>query len=319
MYKKIILAILLVLSFSSCAFAQNSQTLTLKPGFNFVSFTVTVSLTPADLKALNTAIEDIYLFSAAAGSFLSANEGSLTSLAAGKGYIVKSSAALSFSVTVSGTALSTLGNINLKSGFNLVGFSKLPAAATFVNVMTANSFVNGLYKWSAAAGSFISVVRDGGVPVKLDGADPSFNAGESYFFNLSQDVQINLDGTGILMGTNITPPVVVDPTENPFAGTYSGTFSGNNFGPPQGTFVITVTTQGALAANGVNNSNVPPTTITGSGTVTNAGVADFSIKLTNNHKFSGTFTSAGASGNFYETDGVTVKGSWQITKAGGSN
>ena len=319
MLKKIIIVVLVMLLFASAALAQTSQTLTLKPGFNFVSFTTAVSLTPSGLKALNTAIEDIYLFSAAAGSFLSANDGTLSSLAAGKGYIVKSSASSDVSVTVSGTALSTIGNINLKSGFNLVGFSKLPAAATFSQVMTANSFISGLYKWSAAAGSFIQVVRGtGGTPEQLDNVDPSFKAGESYFFNLSQDVQINFDGTGLLMGTNITPPVVVDPSENPFAGTYSGTFNGT-YGAPQGTFVITVTTQGVLNANGVNNSNVPPTTITGSGTVTNAGAADFSIKLTNNHKFSGTFTSTGASGNFYETDGVTVKGSWQITKAGGSN
>ena len=264
MLKKIIIVVLVMLLFASAALAQTSQTLTLKPGFNFVSFTTAVSLTPSGLKALNTAIEDIYLFSAAAGSFLSANDGTLSSLAAGKGYIVKSSASSDVSVTVSGTALSTIGNINLKSGFNLVGFSKLPAAATFSQVMTANSFISGLYKWSAAAGSFIQVVRGtGGTPEQLDNVDPSFKAGESYFFNLSQDVQINFDGTGLLMGTNITPPVVVDPSENPFAGTYSGTFNGT-YGAPQGTFVITVTTQGVLNANGVNNSNVPPTTITGS-------------------------------------------------------
>ncbi|HOT75408.1 MAG TPA: hypothetical protein PK467_06470 [Candidatus Wallbacteria bacterium] len=314
MLKRIIIATVLVLVLSSGALAE---TFTLKPGFNFISFTSAVTLTPSGFKALNASIEDMYLYSAAAGSFLSLSEGTLTTLAAGKGYIVKNMASSNISVTVSGSSPGTIGNISLKSGFNLVGFSKLPSANTFTQLMNAYSFIQGLYKWNAAAGSFIQVVRESGVPVKIDGTDPSINAGESYFFNLTQDVQINYDGTSILMGANIVPPVV-DPVENPFAGTYNGTFNGT-FGAPQGTFVITVTTQGALAANGTNNSNVPPTMISGSGTVTNAGAADFSIKLNNFHKFSGTFTSSGASGSFYETDGLTVKGSWQVTKVGGSN
>lgn len=317
MQKKIIAVVALtLLFFSTAAFAHAAQTVTLKTGFNFISFTVAISMTAVQFKELSPAIDDVYQYSAAAGSFLSANEGTLGSLAAGKGYIVKSNATANIPVEVPGGALSTIGNINLKSGFNLVGLSKLPAAITFSQLMTANSFVNGIYKWSPSTGSFIQVVREGGVPVQLDGMDPSLAAGEAYFFNLSQDVQINYDGTGILMGTNITPPVV-NPTENPFAGTYSGTFNGT-YGSPQGPIVITVTTQGVLNATGTNNSNVPPTTISGTGTVTSAGDASFSVKLTNYHKYTGTFTSSGASGNFYETDGVTVKGTWQVTKTGGS-
>lgn len=314
MQKRVFIAVILTLLISaSGVFAQTSQTITLRPGFNFVSFTTAVSINPSQFKALNASIEDVYLYSAAAGSFLSANEGTLTSLAAGKGYIVKSTAASNISVPVTGTAISTIGNISLKAGFNLVGFSKVPATATsFTQLMTAYSFVQGLYKWSAAAGSFVQVVRNAsGVPEKIDGTDPTFTAGESYFFNLAEDTLINYDGTGILMGKTIDPPVT--PTENPFAGTYTGTFAGNG-GMPQGTFTLTVSTAGVLTGSGYNNSNTPPTAISPSGTVTSAGAATFYVTFTNQHKFGGTFTSAGASGSFYETDGATVKGSWSATK-----
>ncbi|HOT74809.1 MAG TPA: hypothetical protein PK467_03410, partial [Candidatus Wallbacteria bacterium] len=93
MIKKVTLSLILLLFFTSSALALD-HTLTLKTGFNFVSFKTAISLTPSQFKALNASIEDIYLFSAAAGSFLSANEGTLSSLAAGKGYIVKSSSPL---------------------------------------------------------------------------------------------------------------------------------------------------------------------------------------------------------------------------------
>jgi formylglycine-generating enzyme required for sulfatase activity len=315
MYRRLLILLLfaLLLSWAGDASAQTTQNITLRPGFNFISFSVSITLTPAGFKALNSSIEDIYLFSAAAGSFLSVNEGTLTTLAAGKGYIVKNSSLVNVSVSVSGTALSTLGNISLKSGFNLVGFSKAPGSTTaFTALMNTYSFVSGLYKWSAAAGSFISVVRDnGGVPVKLDGVDPSFGAGESYFFNLSEDTLLNYDGTGVLMGKTIEPPVVV--TDNPFAGTYTGTFAGN-YGPPQGTFTLTVSVAGALGGSGYNNSNNPPTVISPSGTVSNEGTAVFYVTFNNQHKFGGTFTAAGASGSFYEIDGTTVKGSWSATK-----
>ncbi|HOT77308.1 MAG TPA: hypothetical protein PK467_16095, partial [Candidatus Wallbacteria bacterium] len=201
MKKKLLIAIAILMVLATSAFAQTSQSVTLKPGFNFIGFTTAISMSPSQFKALNSAIEDVYLYSAAAGSFLSLSEGTLTSLAAGKGYIVKSSAASSVTISVSGSALSALGNISLKNGFNLVGFSKEPSTAIkFTELMNAYSFVKGLYKWNAAAGSFIQVVRDsGGVPVQIDGTDPSFAAGNSYFFNLTEDTLINYDGTSILM------------------------------------------------------------------------------------------------------------------------
>jgi formylglycine-generating enzyme required for sulfatase activity len=313
MYKKIFILFLILFLRAGAASAQASQNITLKSGFNFVSFSVSLTSTPAELKALNASIEDIYLFSAAAGSFLSVNEGTLTSLGAGKGYIVKNSSLESISISVSGAALSTIGNISLKAGFNLVGFSKAPGTATsFTQLMNTYSFVQGIYKWSAAAGSFIQVVRDGaGTPVKIDGVDPSFAAGESYFFNLGEDTLINYEGANVLMGKTIEQPPVT--TDNPFAGTYSGTFAGTS-GSPQGTFTLTVNAAGELSGSGYNNSNNPPTVISPAGSVTTAGTAFFYVTFSNQHKFSGTFTSAGASGSFYETDGTTVKGSWSVTK-----
>jgi formylglycine-generating enzyme required for sulfatase activity len=313
MYKKLFILLLILLLWAGNVSAQASQNITLKSGFNFISFSVSITSTPADLKALNSAIEDIYLFSAAAGSFLSVNEGTLTSLGAGKGYIVKNSSMNNISISVPGAALTTLGNISLKTGFNLVGFSKAPGTATtFTQLMNTYSFVRGIYKWSSAAGSFIQVVRDGaGTPVKIDGVDPSFAAGDSYFISLSEDTLINYDGANVLMGKTIQEPPVT--TDNPFAGTYSGTFAGN-YGAPQGIFTLTVSAAGALSGSGYNNSNNPPTVISPAGSLTTAGAAVFYVTFNNQHKFSGTFTSAGAAGSFYETDGTTVKGSWSATK-----
>jgi Tol biopolymer transport system component len=203
--KFILLAALisLLLCFYYDASAQTqTQTITLRPGFNFIGFTnAPAAATPAQFKQLNaTAIEDIYLFSAAAGSFLSMSEGSLTSLAAGKGYIVKSISSENVTLNSSGAALTTVGNITLKAGFNLVGFSKAPATAVkFSQLMNSYPLIRGIYKWSPAAGSFVQVVQNDGVPVLLDGTDPEFKAGESYFIKVSADTFINYDGASITM------------------------------------------------------------------------------------------------------------------------
>jgi len=207
MFKKFTLSLILILLSASSLLAMD-HTLALKPGFNFVSFKTAVSLSPSQFKALDSSIEDIYLFSAAAGSFLSANEGTLSSLAAGKGYIVKNSASSNISVTVSGGELSSIGNIALKAGFNLVGFSKVPAeSVSFTQLMNSYADITGIYKWSPAAGSFIQVLRnESGQPVPLDGADPKFAAGESYFINMKAASAINYDGASIVVGDN---PVVI--------------------------------------------------------------------------------------------------------------
>ncbi len=210
MRTRLIAAIILIaILFSTAAFAQTPQSITLRPGFTFVSFTNTLSITPAQFKALNSAIEDVYLYSAVAGSFLSISEGTLTSIAAGKGYIVKSGAASNVVISVSGAAISTIGNITLKAGFNLVGFSKVPVSMTFKQLMEAYSMIKGIYKWSPAAGSFIQVVRDtNGTIVLLDTTDPTFTAGDSYFFNLTGDTTINYDGNSIVIGASPVDPTV---------------------------------------------------------------------------------------------------------------
>ncbi|OGM06754.1 MAG: hypothetical protein A2008_10345 [Candidatus Wallbacteria bacterium GWC2_49_35] len=209
MRNRLLIAIMLiVMMFATTAFAQTSQTITLKSGFNFASFTTAISITPQQLLTLNSNIEDVYLYSAAAGSFLSVKDGTLTSLAAGKGYIVKNSSGTETSVTVSGTAISTIGSITLKSGFNLIGFSKVPTTAvTFSSLMASYSTIKGLYKWSPAAGAFLQVVRDAsGTVTLLDGSDPTFKAGESYFFNVTADTTVNYDGTSIVVGASPVDP-----------------------------------------------------------------------------------------------------------------
>ncbi|HOD42587.1 MAG TPA: hypothetical protein PKL57_18705, partial [Candidatus Wallbacteria bacterium] len=203
----LIAAVIVLMMFATTAFAQTSQTINLKTGFNFVSLTTAVSLTPVQFKTNYTQVDDIYLYSAAAGSFLSANEGSLTSLSAGKGYIIKSKA--DAVITLSGTAPSAIGNITLKKGFNLVGFSKtISQTTTFSQIMTAYGQIHGAYKWVPASGSFLQVVRNisDSQIAQLDGVDPSFKAGESYFLNVDRDTTINYDGVAIVVGDGSTVP-----------------------------------------------------------------------------------------------------------------
>ncbi|OQA80792.1 MAG: hypothetical protein BWY32_00663 [bacterium ADurb.Bin243] len=178
--------------------SSNDQVIALKSGFNFVSFTVTPPATTAELISKNSNLEDIYLYSATAGSFLSASEGSLTKLSIGKGYIIKSKA--DTSVTINGPPAGTIGDISLKKGFNLLGFSKQPsaggsAALTMSRLLKYNYLVTGSYKWSASSGSFIQIVRDAnGIPVQLDSIDPEMKQGEAYFVLCAEDISVNYDG-----------------------------------------------------------------------------------------------------------------------------
>ncbi|HOT74485.1 MAG TPA: hypothetical protein PK467_01755 [Candidatus Wallbacteria bacterium] len=75
-----VLILILAMSFALLSPALADQSLTLKNGFNFISFNQSLSLTAAQLKQLNASIEDVYLYSPASGSFLSAGEGTLSSL-----------------------------------------------------------------------------------------------------------------------------------------------------------------------------------------------------------------------------------------------
>ena len=194
MSRKILFLILLVFIFlSGVSSAHAQQSIALKIGFNFISFTVAPTETPLQLKTRVAEIEDIYLFSAAAGSFLSVNEGSLSSLGAGKGYIIKSTAAAS--ITVAGTSVTAVSDISLKTGFNLIGISQSVSATTFSGLMKSFGIIKGLYKWSAAAGSFIQVVAGtDGTPQLLDGADPQFKPGESYFVNVYDNTTLSFTG-----------------------------------------------------------------------------------------------------------------------------
>ena len=218
----IIAAAAIIASGVPVLYAQTDvQTLSLKSGFNFVSFTVSPALTPGELQQANsTLIEDIYLYSAAAGSFLSLSEGTLSSVAAGKGYIVKSKAA--GTVTVQGPAVTSVPDISMKAGFNLVGISVSVTSVAFSELLKGNSALKGLYKWSAAAGSFISVVKDsGGTPQALDGVDPKFNYGESYFMNLIADTALSFAGGAISFNGGSVPAAVEAPVITPAGGTYT--------------------------------------------------------------------------------------------------
>ncbi|HOT75241.1 MAG TPA: hypothetical protein PK467_05605, partial [Candidatus Wallbacteria bacterium] len=188
----IILLLFVFVSYTNAA--QSIQKLTLADGFNFISFTVAPSATPAELQALNPFIEDIYLYSPSAGSFLGLNDGTLTSLAAFKGYIVKARGGQTLYVT--GSETSAAGAINLKAGFNLVGFSKVPEKITFSQLMARYANIGGIYQWSANAGTFIQVVRDAeGYPAMLDGIDPFVMPAKSYFIKMSSDSFIEYNGS----------------------------------------------------------------------------------------------------------------------------
>ena len=234
----------LLLQFLTAALAQSvSQTISLKAGYNFAALTVKPSLTPPMIKSQNSAIEDIYAFSAAAGSFLSVSEGTLNIFNPSAGYIIKSKS--DAALTVAGTAIPSTGNINLKSGFNLIGFSKVPETISFSALMNKYAFVKGLYKWNAAAGSFIQVVRNSsGTPETLDSIDPSFAAGQGYFFNLSADATLNYDGASIALTSSspVTPSkYTLNIAVSPSAA--AGTVSVSLAGPYDSGTVVTLTAE----------------------------------------------------------------------------
>jgi transglutaminase-like putative cysteine protease len=195
----------------SLTFAANSpamaesQALSLKQGFNFVSFTVAPSITPGQLKEnYPLTIEDIYLFSAAAGSFLSLSEGTLTSIAAGRGYIIKSAATAA--ISVSGTAVTGVADSSLKTGFNLIGIPPGVASESFSALMQKFLIIKGFYKWSAAAGTFIQVVRDdNGAIQQLDGVDPKITGGESYFINVYDNTTLGFSGGALGLAGGASP------------------------------------------------------------------------------------------------------------------
>lgn len=206
----LIVSVLILLN--GVAYAQTSQpnSLVLKLGFNFVSFTAKPSITPADFKNVyySSTVEEVYTYSAVSGSFLSVGEGTLTAFNLGRGYIIKAKAAQN--IYLDGVSAATIGDIKLKAGFNLLGFSKVPESVKFSDLMKKYSVIKGLYKWSAASGSFIQVIRnDSNDPELLDGVDPTITIGQAYFINVTADTSLNYDGDTIKFegGSIVTPGV----------------------------------------------------------------------------------------------------------------
>lgn len=171
------------------------QSIALREGFNFAAVTVVCDRGTAALMAENPAVREIYLYSAAAGTFLTAASGDIATLIPGRGYIIRSSggAVLELQGPVAGAP----GDIKLKAGFNLAGFSSAVAPIKFSALMAVCPSVKGIYKWSGASGGFIQVVRVNGRPEAIDGADPEIRAGESYFINMAADAVLNYDSGDI--------------------------------------------------------------------------------------------------------------------------
>lgn len=214
----LILSLLISVYAGICHAQSDQQTIAFKTGFNFISFTLKPDKTAQQLIAGDTSLADIYLYSAASGSFISAGEGVLSALNAGKGYIIKANA--DATVVVSGQAAARTGDISLKAGFNLVGFSRVPAAVKFSELLSRNSFILGMYKWSSSTGCFFQVVRNAsGLPDQLDGVDPAVVQAQAYFIKLSSDATLNYDSGEITFisagGDTVTPaqPVVPTPSE----------------------------------------------------------------------------------------------------------
>ncbi len=184
------------------------QTVSLKEGFNFISFTIAPSDSSASkLRQDNILIiEDIFFYSPSAGAFLSLSEGTLSALSAGKGYIVKSLA--DASIVVSGAAVAEISAVSLKAGFNLIGVSPEVEKITFSDLMKKYDIIKGIYKWNVSAGTFFSVVTDSaGTPCALEGIDPVLTRGGSYFINITEDTDFTISGAGVVAFGPHTLPV----------------------------------------------------------------------------------------------------------------
>jgi len=205
-------SILIALTFfvppAPVAAAENTQKITLADGFNFISFTVSPQITAAGLKELNPFVEDIYLYSAAAGTFLSLNEGTLNSISAYKGYILRSRGAQTIYLNGAAPTVGTVSTINLKPGFNLVGFSIVPERITFSQLMTRSRNISGIYQWSAASGAFIQVLSDGVKIISLDGIDPVITQGRSYFIRMNEEATMNYNGAAIQLSQSAADAVI---------------------------------------------------------------------------------------------------------------
>jgi len=182
----------------------SSQTVILKEGFNFISFTVVPSITAQQLIQQYQNIEDIYFYNPFAGSFLSYNDGNLSALGSGKGYIIKAKSQTEISIT--GEAITNTSDIILKPGFNLVGFSKISGTTKFKEFVEKSNKIQGIYKWNSGSGSFIQVIRNNNATMVelLDGVDPAISSGSSYFIKVTQETVISFDQEYIKIDGEIT-------------------------------------------------------------------------------------------------------------------
>ncbi len=247
MFKKLLFTLLVIALFTGTAFAQaasGSQTMDLKSGFNFVSFSVKPSMQAADFKNQNPAIQEIYSYSAASGAFLSVSEGTLATLAAGKGYIVK--AAVPTVLNITGELIQTVGTINLKAGFNLIGISKAVTAMKFSDLIKAGSAIRGLYKFSAASGAFIQVLKNASGLIELpDMIDPTFTIGQSYFIYAASDTTMSYDNGNITIAGASAEPALTGITA--INGSVNAIFSAQlTTAPVIGNFILKI--------NGINTN-----------------------------------------------------------------
>jgi len=202
---KKILLFLLVTIFTVLGVAEANtinQTIFLKTGFNFVAFSVDAQVDALIFKSGNNIIDDVYYYSASAGSFLSINEGTLTKLSYGKGYIIKCNN--NGEIIVNGSDIFTVGNISVKKGFNLIGISKQIDNMKYTDVIKTSTDILGVYKWSNASGSFIQVIKNLNGLIELsDGVDPQVTVGQSLFINAANDFTLNYDNSKIIINGNI--------------------------------------------------------------------------------------------------------------------
>lgn len=312
MRKLPLITILMMFILISNAFAD--QTLSLKQGFNFHSLTTSPTITPTTLKQQYSELEEIYLYSAASGSFLNTTDGTLSTIAAGKGYIFKTSSQIS--INIPGNSVTTIGDINLKPGFNLIGFSKMPETITFSSLMSKNSIIKGIYKWSPASGTFIQVLRNSGVVQQIDNTDPQLKSGESYFINVYSDTKLNYDNSNLIF-TPSTPPsttVVTSPIFNPTTGIYTSTQS-VTLTSATADAIIKYTTDGTIpsAANGITYTGpiTVPTSMTIKAIAIKSGMTDsdlaiaaYTINISQQNVSKPTFSPEG--GTFSSATQVTI-------------
>ncbi|HOT75355.1 MAG TPA: Ig-like domain-containing protein, partial [Candidatus Wallbacteria bacterium] len=189
---KLLLALIFTLTLFIEGFAQTqNHILNLREGFNFVAFNVKPSITPSQVLGQNISIDDIYAYNASAGSFISASEGALTLLNSDKGYIVKTKASTNVIITGEVMVSNELA-IPIKTGFNLIGISRTPVLSKFSDLLNKYPQIIGMYKWNAASGTFIQVLKNNTGEIELlDGVDPAIASGQAYFINASEDFGLN--------------------------------------------------------------------------------------------------------------------------------